>query len=202
MGVENNPCIEAYIGASGSGKSTAIKRRLMKAKPKRLIIVDPMGEYGKYAPPVSTIKELLAKANQKTFAVSFKTSKLNPKDQFETICDIAYSIGGLWLVVEELSLYTSAQSAPPSWSDCTMRGRHMGMTVIGASQRPSRIDKDFFGNCSMIHTGRLNFANDAKTMADALNVPKIQITELLPFHYIEKDMASGRVTTGIVEKLK
>ena len=202
MGAENKPRIEGYIGASGSGKSTAIKHLLNKEKPKRLIIIDPMGEYAKYAQPVPTIKELLTKCNQKSFAVSFKTSRLNPEDQFETICDIAYSLGDLWMLAEELQMFTKAGHAPPSWSDCSMRGRHRGLTVIGATQRPAVIDKNFFGNCTKIRTGRLNYKADIVTMADVLNVSKADVQNLLPFHYIEKDMSSGIVTTGMVQKLK
>jgi hypothetical protein len=202
MGAENIARIEAYIGASGSGKSTAIKQLVRKEKPKRLIIIDPMGEYAQFAEPVPTIKDLLTKVRQKSFNVSFKTSRLNPVDQFEIICDIAYTMGDMWLLPEELQMFTKAGSAPPSWSDCTLRGRHRGLTLIGATQRPAVIDKNFFGNCTKIRTGRLNYKADIVTMADVLNVPKAQVQNLLPFHYIEKDMATGIVTTGMVQKLK
>jgi len=202
MGAENKPRIEAYIGAPGSGKSTALKQLLMKEKPKRLIIIDPMGEYGKYAQPVPTMKELLTKCNQKTFAVSFITSRVNYEEQFETICDIAYTLGDMWLMPEELQMFTKAGSAPPSWTDCSLRGRHRGLTLIGATQRPAIIDKNFFGGCTKIRTGRLNYKGDIVTMADVLNVPKDQVQNLLPFQYIEKDMSTGIVTTGMVQKLK
>ena len=198
LGVQNQAKIIAILGASGSGKSTAIKQLLKEQKPQRLIVIDPMGEYGDHANHVKTVSDVLAAARQKTFKVAFKTSSVNPVTQFETICRIAYSMGDCWLIVDELAIFTQPNKAPPAWADCSMRGRHRGMTVIGASQRPASIDKHFFGNASIVRAGRLNYADDVKTMANVLNVPPQQIKDLLPLEYVQRDMGNGTITTGKV----
>lgn len=199
MSVTNQAKIIAILGASGAGKSTAIKQLIREQKPKRLIVIDPMGEYGDYASHVSKVADVLQAARQKTFKVAFKTSSINPVEQFETICRIAYTVGDCWLIVDELAIYTQPNKAPPAWADCSMRGRHKGMTVIGASQRPASIDKHFFGNASIVRSGRLNYADDVKTMANVLNVPMQQIKDLLPLEYVQKNMSNGEITTGKVK---
>jgi len=199
MSVKNQAKIIAILGASGAGKSTAIKQLIREQKPKRLIVIDPMGEYGDHAEHVKTVSEVLAAARQKAFKVAFKTSSINPVEQFDTICRIAYTVGDCWLIVDELAIYTQPNKAPPAWADCSMRGRHKGMTVIGASQRPASIDKHFFGNASIVRSGRLNYADDVKTMGNVLNVPAQQIKDLLPLEYVQKNMGNGEITTGKVE---
>ena len=42
-------CIVALMGASGSGKSARARELLREWRPSRLIIVDPMDEYGEFA---------------------------------------------------------------------------------------------------------------------------------------------------------
>lgn len=79
-----------------------------------------------------------------------------------------------------------------------MLGRHKGMAIIGASQRPASIDKDFWGNASTVRTGRLNFKADIETLANILHVPKQDITALMPLEFIERDMNSGLIKRGKV----
>ena len=59
MSVKNEPSIEAYIGATGSGKGVSIKKRLGALKPRRLLIWDPRNEYGDFAPAVTDAKALV-----------------------------------------------------------------------------------------------------------------------------------------------
>jgi hypothetical protein len=91
------------------------------------------------------------------------------------------------------------KGAPAGWSMVTRKGRHRGLRVYGASQRPAAIDKHFFGNASVIRTGRLNYAADVKTMADVLDVTSDEIRELPALAWIERDMRSGKVRRGSIE---
>lgn len=199
MSVTNKASIIAVIGASGSGKGVFIKKKLRSGKPQRLIIFDPMGEYGEFATIVTKMADVVAAVKNKQFKIALKPDNAKRKEQFNLLCKIAYSLGACWFVVDELSLVTKANFAPENWQDVSMRGRHKGMTVIGASQRPASIDKDFFGNATTIRTGRLNFAADVKTMANVLRVPGHEISELNPLHYIERDMNTGNVTRGVLK---
>jgi hypothetical protein len=76
------------------------------------------------------------------------------------------------------------------------------LTIIGTSQRPSQIDKDFLGNCTEIRCYRMNYDNDAKVMADSMSLkteyatrggktvgvkPLEQIRALPNFHFFHKN---------------
>jgi len=77
------------------------------------------------------------------------------------------------VLVEELSQVTMASWSPPAWRKLSTAGRHKGMKLIGTAQRPASIDKDFLGNCTEIRCYRVNYDNDAKVMADSLNLKTI-----------------------------
>lgn len=64
-------------------------------------------------------------------------------------------------------------------------------TVIGAIQRPASIDKHFFGNARIVRTGRLNYADDVKNMANVMNVLERDIQDLQPLEFIQRDMTKG-----------
>ena len=199
MGVANQAVIVAVMGASGSGKSTYIKQQIRRGKPTRLIIFDPMGEYGEIAQPVNSLHQLAKAAKGQKFRLAFKPDAGKAEAQFNLLCKIAYAAGECWLVVDELAIVTKPGSAPPGWADCSMRGRHKGLTVIGASQRPASIDKHFFGNATQIRTGRLNFAADIKVLANVLHVDQVEISQLKPLEYIERQMQTGQIGRGKIK---
>jgi hypothetical protein len=106
------------------------------------------------------------------------------------------------VLVEELSRVTMPSWSPPAWRNLSTAGRHQGLKLIGTSQRPASIDKDFLGNCTEIRCYRVNYDRDAKVMADALGLqteyaegksgtkaikPMQQLRTLQKFHFIHKN---------------
>ncbi len=79
-----------------------------------------------------------------------------------------------------------------------MTGRHRCLRVIGASQRPASIDKDFLGNCTTIHTGRLAYPEDVRAVAKAMGVDEAGIAALKPLEWIEKNMQTGQTSRGVI----
>lgn len=201
MSIANKAQIIAVMGASGSGKSTFIKRALRKPKPARLMVWDPMGEYAEFGQVFSSLGgmvDMLGKVGAGKFSVVFQPShheKARAK-QFDVFCGLAMALGNLTLVAEELKFVTKPGYAPLRWSAVTMTGRHKGLRVIGASQRPASIDKDFLGNCTIIRTGRLAYPEDVKAVSRAMQVQEAQIADLKPLEWIEKDMSTGKVSSG------
>lgn len=196
MAVTNKANIVAVMGGSGSGKSTFIKREIDRLKPKRLIVFDVMHEYHDYGQPVKLCGELAQLAKAKTFRLDFQPNSQNINQQFNYVCKLAFALGDCMLVVEELNRVTQSNKAPPAWQDCTSRGRHKGLMIYGASQRPASVDKDFFSNATRIRSGRLNFAADIKTLANVLKVKTTDIDELKPLEFIEREMATGKINRG------
>lgn len=210
-GASNRPQIEAYIGASGSGKGVSIGRRLAELRPERLIVWDPRDEYSKHAQAVRSLPELVrAVANAKGGAVRVRYvpgGAVKLPDAFGVVCRLAFAAGKLVFLAEELSDTTSGGYAPPAWRQVITQGRHRGLHVLGAAQRPALIDKTFLGNATYIRVFTLRYEADRRAMAAAMDVPLEQLTELqtvengrrVVIHYLERDFRARVLQAGRIE---
>lgn len=175
-GTRNKADIIAVIGASGTGKSSYIKGKLLK-RFKRLFIWSPLEKTDQYAAfcggtVTSRITEFIGLVKAGTKAIVFVPTgnDADVKKQFDLFCRVVWEIENCHCLVEELSRVTMASWAPPAWKNLSTAGRHQGITLIGVSQRPANIDKDFLGNCTEIRCYRVNYDNDASVMADSLKL--------------------------------
>lgn len=200
-GNHNAANIVAVMGASGSGKSLFIKAELKRLKPARLMVWDFKREYAEAGQVARNLSEVLQLARAPRFKLVFQPSHdtATAKNQFDVFCRIAYAAKRLVFVGEELAFVTNPSYAPPGWSMLTLAGRSEGLAIYGASQRPAAIDKNFFGNATTIRTGRLNFRNDIKVLADVLQVSQQQVQALQPLQFIQRDMNTGKMTSGSVK---
>lgn len=181
QGTKNDAKIHAVIGASGMGKSSYIKDDLLKPAMKGgggLLIWSPLEKTDNYAGfcrgvKVEKITDMVAQLKAGARAIVYVPSGPDKavKQQFDLFCRIAWELEGWTILVEELSRVTMPSWSPPAWRNLSTAGRHQGLTLIGVTQRPANVDKDFLGNCSEIRCYRVNYDNDAKVMADALGVP-------------------------------
>lgn len=213
MSVENKPQIEAYIGASGSGKGVSINRRLVELKAHRLLIWDPRDEYGKHAKACTTHADLLAvfkRAKGGPVKARFVPSEASPlAESFAFVCALAFRAGDLVFVAEELSDVTTASHAPAAWRKCITQGRHRALRIIGAAQRPALIDKTFLGNATYIRVFTLRYRADRQAVAEALDVPLAQVSALQTIEepgrtviaYLERDFRARILRTDTI-KLK
>lgn len=206
----NRPDIRAYIGATGSGKGVSIREHLEASKPARLLVWDPLHEYGSFARPVSDLASVAQAAKAKTFAVAYSPGA-DPsgfRERFALFCRIAFAAGNLTMLVEELADVTSPSFAPMEWRRCTTQGRHKGLRIVAASQRPAQVDKQFLGGCTYIRCFTLRYPADRAAMAGAMSVPLAQIADLATveqgratvINYVERDFRSGKTTAGSIEK--
>jgi hypothetical protein len=201
-GSGNDADVTAVIGATGSGKGVYIKGYALKKSDRRLAIWDYMREYG---PLVDGSTERLGEAIRRMAAAQFKVAFEPSFDdairarQFDTFCRAAHTAGNLTLVVEELAFVTQASRAPAGWKMVTSTGRHKGMRVIGASQRPAQVDKAFWSNCTEIHCGFLNYEDDQKVMSRVLGVTVDDIKGLQPLEYFHKNVRTKEIIRGKVK---
>lgn len=198
----NSADIIAVIGASGSGKGVYIKNYWLKKSDKRLMVWDYMREYAPFVTQCTAeLGPVIAAVKGPKFQVAFLPSyedKARAK-QFDIFCKAAVHAGNVAVIVEELSFVTSPSFAPAGWKMVSSVGRHKGLRVIGASQRPAQVDKAFWSNCTEIHCGRLTYLNDQKVMADVLGVEIEEIKALLKLQYIHKNMETKEITRGFVK---
>lgn len=207
MDNSNRPSIRAYVGATGSGKGVSVREYLAKQKPKRLLVWDPLGEYGGACSLVTS--DLAAVANAcraPTFTVAFfpgaNAKKFGPK--FDLFCRIAWSAGNAEVLVEELSDVTTASLAPQPWARLVRQGRHRGLRLIGCTQRPAKVDKDFLGNVTYCRVFQLSWPDDYEVMAKVVRAPKADVEALVTtegeretvINFIERDKALAKTNKG------
>lgn len=177
QGTKNKAKIYAVIGASGTGKSSYIKGELLRNY-SRLLVWSPLEKTDQYAAfckgfTVHKITDLVGAVQAGRKAIVYVPSGDDKavKRQFDFFCRIVWELVGATVLVEELSRVTMPSWSPPAWRNLSTAGRHQGLTIIGVSQRPAQIDKDFLGNCTEVRCYRVNYDNDAKVMADTLGLP-------------------------------
>ncbi len=204
--------IEAYIGASGSGKGVSINRRLAELKAagmlSRLIVWDPRDEYGKWAPGHSSLPYLIgAIKHAKGGPVRVRYvpgPHLDLAGAFAIVCRLAFEAGELVFLAEELSDVTRPSWAPPAWRQCITQGRHKGLHVLGAAQRPALIDKTFLANCTRVRCMALGYAEDRRTMARELDTTIAQVEGITArdgdgwaeLQYLERDRRTRELRAG------
>lgn len=119
--------------------------------------------------------------------------------QFEQFCLVVWHVKDAVLVVEELSLVTQPGWAPMAWKKISTGGRGELHAIIGISQRPQGMDKDFLGNCTEIRCYRVNSQGAVKSMADSMFEDKATIAGLQQYCFIHRMVNSGENVTGRVE---
>lgn len=199
--------VTAIMGSTGCGKSHFLRSVLAKPKRKRTLIWSPKEAIDNYAAmyPGSIVVttaaqtlDALKKAGRGPVHIVFKP-RLNRKAdeaQFGAVCKMAMLARDITFIAEELHTVTKPSWAPDGWSELIMMGRGYGAEVFGLSQRPASVDKDFFGNVSLIHCGRMAYADDAKAVASALGVKPQEVMALTGHQWIERDILSGQVRRG------
>lgn len=204
---------DAVIGKSGSGKSSITKQLIQKSKPKRLVVWSPDELLPDGTPLddwagiikgkiVRTIPDLIAEMKKAAFKVVFipRLGAAERLRQFDYFCQAVFEAKNLCVVVEELAFVTdpNPNKVLESWSMLSLRGRKMGVHVIGITQRPTHIDKDFLGNCSSITCLALKYPADRKAVADTTMIPVAEISKLQPLHFIKyvdnQPLQYGKIT--------
>jgi hypothetical protein len=207
MAPRRRPDGEAILvcGSRGSGKSGWTRQRCEGAQ--RLLVWDSVGEWSRdrIVKPVRSLHELYALivayvASPGPFRYGY-VGPVNAKT-FNAFCKLAFvwmkaAPGGV-LVIEELADVTSPGKAPEGWGEIIRKGRHYSGSIYGLTQRPAESDKTLAGNADVIHCGRLSFPTDRKTLAEYLDIPVKQITQLPSLHWIERDMRTRELRTGVL----
>lgn len=210
MDNSNRPDIRAYIGATGSGKGVSIREHLQREKPSRLLVWDPLGEYGQFVTAThGKLADTIKGMNRATFRLAYwpGNDPAKFKDRFAAFCEAAFSAGNCTVLVEELADVTSPSWAPGWWRYCTTKGRHRGLRLIAASQRPAQVDKDFLGGCTYIRCFTLRYKPDRAAMASSMDVSLAEIAALTTvedakgttINYLERDFRTGKTSKGAMK---
>lgn len=196
------------FGARGTGKTAWIKQLIGGIAPSRLLVWDykhdpDLKTLGK---PVTRLADLARLAAAPGFQLRYLVQQdTDPIPQFDLFCRIAWAAGNLTMFVDELPEVTKANKAPTAWRKCVNVGRSYSeggtlksLSIIGAGQRPTEVDKSFLGNCDIIHTGRLGYQNDAKALGQAWGLDYRELFTMPDLHWIEKRAEKAEVLRGVL----
>lgn len=198
-------------GASGTGKSTYVKKALKGRK--RLIVFDPMDEYGKLAKTKATTLEQVRqamRANWSGFTIRYVAPAGTEPRTLSALCKLIMAAqmpykqtgrgSNITLVVEEMNLsFPVAGGAQKcqGFAEVCSRGRHFGISVFGLSQRIAEVSTRFRGNCDETIVLRQKGPIDNKAAANELGCAVSVVERLKNLEYIHEKQ--GELTHGKIK---
>lgn len=189
-------------GSMGSGKTSWVRERNRAAR--RMLAWDGKGvDWG----PAQRCQVLGSLEELRSRALSSAPARLSvrvpvTRANFEAFCRMAWvwlRIAPGVLVVDEIADVTSTAKAPAAWGEIARKSRAFGAEVYVTTQRPQECDKTAQGNAMVYHCGRMSDEDDQRYVARRLlgsmrYLP--QVAALGPLEYLERDVRTGRVSSG------
>lgn len=202
------PQVIGAFGGRGTGKSAWVLQQLEAMNPPRSAVWDfkqdpRLDGWGQaFTDPATLVRAMDAPRFRVRYLVNVEG---DVDSQFDTFCRACWLAGNMVLFVDELPAVTRANKAPPAWKQIINIGREYRgadgkvrhLSVIAAAQRPSEVDKTFFDNADVIHTGRVRGAS-ARTLADEMGVPPQQVMGLPDLHWLETRQGVPEVMRGVL----
>lgn len=213
----NLPSLKAVIGTTGSGKSSHIKEDLQAFKGAMMLLWSPLEETDDYAGFVggtvfkgrgqmAAFARAVATGRGRYIYESEATEEADLHAEFDLFCQIAYKSnpskkqGNVLMLGEELADVTRPGWSPRWWKKCCTQGRHQGLIMIGASQRPAGLDKTFLSMCTEVRCYTLSTPAECKYMAEIMHCTPDEINALPYYHYIHRYKFEKRNVTGVQKK--
>lgn len=163
-------------GDTGTGKSFFLSRQVLPKYP-RVIILDVTGEMWENRRTIGdgalcetagdvarTIAKLAGRPSWRIYAALSKgetyrlAALLTPEERIATSPSLSRAVGGLALYCDELETL-AAHSAPEVINGLWNRGRHVGLTVVGATQYPASVKPLVRGASRLFVVGQLSDPN-------------------------------------------
>lgn len=195
-------------GASGSGKSSYVKRKMKDMT--RLVVFDPLDEYGPLCKvKVRSLEEVrkAMRANWHGFKIAYvppagkEPAALSGLSRLLIKAQGPYKEkgkgAGVTLIVEEMNLsfpVHGGEAKAAGFAEICSRGRHYGIEVYGLSQRIAEVSTRFRGNCTETVILRQQGPRDLAAAIDAIGGHKADIAGLRNLDYLHE--RQGEVTKG------
>lgn len=187
------------VGRSGSGKTAVISRVFGPAEPRR-ITIDRTGECRRLYPHATHVHG--ARAAQAVLRAWLAQSLMqwhlvvgcddgDAERIVQALCPIfdgaARSLSELWggiaLECSELDTLLPNGSAPPAWRTAFLRGRHVGLTILGATQYPALVDRVSTSQATTIVTFALHEPRQLAWMRDLGGARFAELVRQLPRYH-------------------
>lgn len=194
--------VVVVTGPRGSGKTTLLRSLVPNDTP--AMIYDVTGEWAalSWVHPVSDLTAARAAWESGVLAIAYERRDLSI-DAFGAFCDFCFSLSRedppLSIVCDEVSRVTSAREIPKGFETALCMGRHAGLSLYLATQRPVGIPRAIFSEASELYTFRLKLPEDVKIVTGQYPELAGVIEGLGPFQYAHADGA-GAVTSGYLPR--
>ena len=187
----------ALIAKTKSGKSY-LGKIIQKAKVRK-IIIDRTGEYDSSMGEIVVgfdqfCEKLKQHWDSPDFTIIFRFEfGSNLKDEvFEQICFLCLQIRDVFLVAEEIHLYTSTHGMNPYLEEIATCGSHYGIGYLLTTQRPNLIHKTLLTQCDHIFIGSLIDMNDIRYIREFTGELSGKVNQYPARHFIHWHL--GQIT--------
>ncbi len=173
-------------GQRGSGKSYWVKN-FIKTLP-RCFIYDSLGEYEgdqRFLNCDAIIDFLI----QDELKPQFFTAIFDPynHEDFPYFCRIMLARGDMYVVIEEIDLFTSPLNTPPELMKLIKYGRHYGIQIIGISRRPAEVSRQFTAQSTRFVIFGQREPRDLQYFRSVIGTQADQIPALDIGHHLDVD---------------
>lgn len=198
----------AFVGRSGTGKSTGALAYLLGSVHDRVIIADHEGEFAHRLglPLADNFGDFYA-ALEKQRVVCLDITEVSPGHTDETFdelsrqtLDLAKSVFDpkgmqVLFVIDEVQKYTSAHQVPENFKALLETGRKWGVDTLSISQRPNRLHGDLLEQFTELFFFRL-INQRSQQFGDYYGVTPEEQAALNPGEYIYLNQTTGRRGEG------
>ena len=174
-------------GQRGSGKTYWVKRYLDGLP--RSLLYDTLGEYE--GPRYLEIEDLLEVCQGAE--AGFFEAVFDPTDNedFPYFCRIALAVGNIYVIIEEIDLFTTPYNTPLELQRLIKYGRHYGVNIVGVSRRPSEVSRLFTSQATRFVTFLQREPRDVAYFRSILGPWADAIPELGEHSYLDVDFSKG-----------
>lgn len=180
--------VHLAVGRKGTGKSTLATTLAKGAR--RLIILDPQGEYdiGVRVNSFSQFSDMLLRYrfSEDIKIRYFPQDKLDIKLIFAEVCNAVYDFSDVTFLIEELGYFMSATSFPATFARLVMGSRHQRINIIGVTQRATKIPRDLRSQADAVYTFQQVEPLDIKYISEFMDLKNAaRVKSLTDHHFIE-----------------
>ena len=181
------------VGKRGCGKSEFVKQAVIRQWPGRVLAWDPHREYGRDMNGKSLLRtveweEFLSEVDldQDALRIAVYPGAVKPDERaqrFEEFIDIAATLEGFLLVVDECGLLKNKYGAEQALGAAATNSRHWGSGVpcVLVAQRATQITKDAREQATQIVSFRQNSPDDIKSLRDVMGAQAEHLSNLARF---------------------
>jgi hypothetical protein len=167
------------VGISGSGKTTGAYTWYLSKAP-RVLIVDQVGEWtGRVYETANTLPEVYAAIVKARKEGQWRISYTNMDNRLHDLIrwllplpDVQKSpvlaMNGMVLMLDEVDLIAPTGGAPEVIRNLYRRSRHVGLSIVSATQRPANVLREVSAQSTQVLAYRLTEPRDRDYLADLM----------------------------------